>query len=140
MQLIALLILALSTTAFSYPSTNATLTPHASRGWIGAFDKEDTGCANPDGQDGTNGARPELLPGQCVPFNPQTDRIGLDWGAGRYRFSTLTAYENDDCTVVQATIENTPDTAGDCFWLSNLGGGEGGEVISPCFWLSVRAG
>ncbi len=74
-----------------------------------------------------------------MPFNPQTGRIGLDWGASMYRFSTLTAYQNDDCTVVQTTIENTPDTAGDCFLLSNLGGGEGGEVISPCFWLSVRA-
>lgn len=140
MHVKALLILALSSGAFTYPSTNATIEERASRGWVGSFDEDDPGCTNPDGQDGTNGARPTVGKGQCKSFNPQTGRVGIDWGAGHFRFSTLTAYVGNGCSGdIQAIVTNVDNTAGDCFMLSNLGCVGGYDVGNPCFWSSVKA-
>lgn len=134
------LLLALSAGSLSYPSPDSTLTARSSRGWIGAYSDDDINCAKSNDQDNTNDERPFVEKGQCVAFNPQTGRIGLDWGAGHFRFGTLTAFVNDDCTGnVQAVVKNTPNAAGDCFLLSSLGCVGGEDVGNHCFWLSVKA-
>lgn len=135
----SLLLLALTAQSLSYPSPNSTLLPHSSRGWIGTYDDDDTSCTHSRAQDNTNDERPFVIKGTCVPFNPQSGRIGLDWGVGGFRFGTLTAYVNNDCTGnVQAVIKNTKGTFGDCFALEILGCKGGESVGNYCLWLSVR--
>ena len=66
------------------------------------------------------GARPKLYIGVCTKFSPQTDQIGLDWGAGDYSFNSLNVYKSADCKDEQATVKNIKKTAGDCFRLEDL--------------------
>ena len=66
----ALLLLALSLTTLSIPTTTESLNKRETYGWIGSYDDDDTYCQN-----GVKGIRPKMETA-CVTFDPTTQRIG----------------------------------------------------------------
>ncbi|KAF6232390.1 hypothetical protein HO173_009495 [Letharia columbiana] len=115
----ALLLLALSLTTLSLPTTNESLEKRSTKAWIGCFEETDEYCQN-----GVfNDAHPRPKLGgmnyeDCLEFTPTTQRFGgVGAMAGGYvRASILTRSQ-----VVQARLPGTVETG-----------------VTPGFvWLSV---
>jgi len=127
------------TTLLAHPTNTTTTTPLLKRdhyGWIGSFAGPCTTAPI--------GPRPKLPDSRCIPFqmDPRADHIGINWGVGEYKFSTLTFFTNGHC--------------GDTFWYDDEGkalreergesrtvGEEGGggdrQCIGDEFFLKARS-
>ncbi len=80
------------------------------------------------GQEGTNKARPKVLKGKHVTFEPTNPRVRLDWGTGKHRSGTLAVYRTEDCKGIHAAIVDTEGMRGIAIVISRCRGGYAGGI------------
>lgn len=142
MHISPLIFLAFATAGLALPTTNdsvdaAVIEKRWSRPWLDSFDADDGSCTDPNG-DNSDDPRPFLTSGSCQVFQPEADKVGGSWGAGKYSISSFSAFENPDCTgAVKAKISRKGSEHGFCFNLDTLNCVDGEDLGNPCFWNSV---
>lgn len=53
-------------------------------------------------------------PKACVPFGPQTNWIGVNWGTGTQAFGALEMHSKSDCSGQSRLFLKHPGASGDC--------------------------
>ncbi|KAG6993919.1 hypothetical protein G7Y79_00049g084790 [Physcia stellaris] len=105
----------------NFPST---LEERGHYGWLSSYAPTDRTCKG-----GWGGSRPKIM-GDCIPFTPVSDNVGINWGTAPYKIAGLDAFSDDKCGhQVGVTIE-APKKGRSCVSVMGESKGKG--------WKSVR--